>query len=67
MRYSMMGMYDNGHTHGPITAIGPNATAAMSAFNKRQVRRSKVGTWRKGEAAWKHNDGSYIDPDWRIV
>lgn len=55
------------NTHGPISGSGPNFQKAMAKFAKRQAEAAKVGVWRKAPCSWKHNDGSYIDPDWYIV
>ena len=52
---------------GPITGHGPGFKRAMKLHALRQARRAQVGTWRCAPCKWKHNNGTYIDPDWYII
>jgi len=52
---------------GEVTGTGPNFEKALKKYKRRLIEEAKVGTWRCAPAAWKKNNGSYIDLDWDIV
>ena len=59
----MDGFYDRAQTAGE-----PKGTPARcAAYRKRVEALGRVGTWRKGPASYKRNDGPFIDPDYYIV
>ena len=52
---------------GPVTGSGPGFDRAMRRFKRRQEAKKRVGKWRQAPAAWKKDDGTYIDRDWDII
>jgi hypothetical protein len=59
----MDGFFDRGAPNGNPKASAP----CTAAYRKRLEALGRVGTWRKGPASYKRNDGPFIDPDYYIV
>lgn len=67
MRYSYMGLWNNGFKHGEVTGSGKNFASAMRKYKKRQEVESQPGKWRKAPCEWKKDKGTRIDPEWYVV